>query len=121
MFISDLVVQEMADGKKQLRLPLIYQKGENAFIVPTGFLTDFASIPRLPIIYLVFEGLANRAATLHDYLYSSRGFSRLQADQTFLQAMLVENTPKWKAYCAYYAVRLCGKGVREDAYGFINE
>jgi len=121
MFISDLVVRELADGKKQLKLPLIYQNGESAFIVPLGFLTDFASIPRLPLIYLVFNGLSNKAATLHDYLYSSRGFSRSRADQTFLQAMLAENTPKWKAYCAYYAVRLCGKGVREAEYGFINE
>jgi hypothetical protein len=121
MFKSNLIVQELPGGKKQLTLPLIYQEGEEAFIVPVGFTTDYASIPRVPLIYLVFEGTANYAATLHDFLYSSKEVSRVRADNIFLNASIGEGTPKWKAYCMFYAVRLCGKGVRKTAYGFIHE
>jgi hypothetical protein len=37
--------------------------------VPHGFVTNFASVPRLPFAYLLFGGRGNRAAVVHDYLY----------------------------------------------------
>lgn len=122
MFITDLVVKELLDGKKELQKPLVYvDKNNNTFIVKVGFITDYASIPRLPIIFLIFEGLDNRAAALHDSLYSNPKYNRKVADNLFLEAMLSDKaTPKWKAYLAYYAVRLCGKKVRFDAYGINN-
>lgn len=122
MFITDLIVRELTGGKKQLTLPLIYTDKDNkTFVVPLGFITDYASVPRLPFLYLVFSGVANRAATLHDFFYSCSWVPRKRADSDFLAAMITEGTPKWKAYAMYYAVRLFGKGVREKAYGFINE
>jgi hypothetical protein len=121
MFETNLVVKELPDGKKQLMQYLIYNNGIRDIVVPIGFVTDYASIPRLPIVFLLFEGLANRAATLHDFLYSNPEFSRKYADSQFLKAMLEEGTPKWKAKCAYWAVRLCGGKVRYNAYKITNE
>ena len=121
MFISDLMVRELADGKKQLALPLLYLHDGVPFVVPVGFITDYASVPRTPFIYWIFNGVANRAATLHDFLYSSASIPRKVADEIFLSAMIEDNTSDVKAYAMYFAVRLFGKCVREKAYGFINE
>jgi len=123
MFISDLVVKELLDGKKQLIKPLVYISSRDiTYIAKVGFITDYASIPRLPIVFLLFAELDNRAATLHDSLYSNGRISRKLADGLFLEALLTDDvTPMWKAKLAYYAVRLCGKKVRFDAYGITNE
>ncbi len=117
MFSTDLEIKELPDGKKKLTYPLIYDK----FLVPIGFITDYASIPRVPLIYLIFNDVANRPAVLHDYLYSNSTISRKYADETFLRAMKEERVPNWKAKVMYFAVRLFGKGVRQQAYGFIKE
>jgi len=123
MFISDLLVKELSDGRKQLLKPLVYISQEDiTYIAKAGLITDYASIPRLPIVFLLFEGLDNRAATLHDSFYSNSKISRKLADSLFLEAMLTDKlTPLWKAKLAYYAVRLCGKKVRFDTYGITNE
>ena len=123
MFISDLVVKELSDGKKQLIKPLVYINDDNInYIVKVDFITDYASIPRLPIIFLLFEGLDNKAATLHDSLYANEKIKRTTADKIFLEALIGDKTtPKWKAMLAYYAVRLCGRKVRFNAYGIDNE
>ena len=56
--------------------------------------TDFASVPRIPIAYLIAGGRANASATLHDNLYGThntgRGkeVTRLQADNLIFEATL---------------------------------
>jgi hypothetical protein len=52
----DAVVEE--DGKD----PIVIH-------VPHGFVTNFASVPRLPFAYLLVGGRGNRAAVVHDFLY----------------------------------------------------
>jgi len=121
MFLTDLNVRELQDGKKQLTLPLVYSNNASAYHVPIGFVTDYASVPRTPLLYALFNGVANRSATLHDFLYSSRAIPRHVADSVFLEAMCSEGTTSWKAYAMYYAVRLFGKSVRFKAYGINNE
>lgn len=50
---------------------LIYDsKTVGLILVPPKYVTDFASVPRLPLIYLVFGGRSDEEATLHDFLYS---------------------------------------------------
>lgn len=77
--------------------------------VPSGFITDLASVPRLPFIYLVLNGVADMPGVLHDYLYSCSRFDREICDKIFLKAMLSIGVPKWKAYLIYTAVRLFGE------------
>lgn len=70
-FLTELEVRELQDGRHQLLSPLIYESSTvGIIIVPTGFITNYASIPRLPIVYLLFGGLGKREATLHDWLYT---------------------------------------------------
>jgi hypothetical protein len=58
--------------------------------VPAGYITDFASVPRLPFVYLAYANKAHLAALVHDWLYSEGGTEadREYADCVFLQGML---------------------------------
>lgn len=75
--------------------------------VPAGFITDLASVPRLPLAYWAFGNRARRAAILHDWLYSE-GWPRDWADSMFYAAALAEGVPKAAAYAMWLAVRVGG-------------
>jgi hypothetical protein len=56
-------------------------------LVPKGFITDLASIPK-PLRGLIeVNGKHRKAAVLHDYLYCSQMLARKDADALFLEAM----------------------------------
>lgn len=81
-------------------------------VVPEGFVTDFASTPKA--LYSIFPpvGIYNKAAMVHDFLYSAdckAEIDRQQADLFFLQAMEVLKVAGWRRKLMFYAVRLFGK------------
>jgi hypothetical protein len=57
------------------------------FIVPAGFMTDFASVPRVPVAYSLTGGIAEGCATLHDFLYCTGCVSRSVADSILSESM----------------------------------
>ena len=70
-FATNLDVRKMNEREWQLLEPLIYESNNvGMIIVPQGFLTNFASVPRLPFMYMFFGGVGDKAATLHDWLYA---------------------------------------------------
>lgn len=81
-------------------------------IVPVGFETDFASIPKLFQNLLSKFDTHRRAAIIHDYLYRTHGkggmYNRERCDQIFLEAMKVLGVPWLKRKTMYRAVRLFG-------------
>ena len=78
------------------------------FRIPRGFITDFASVPR--ILWWLFPpmGRYGKAALVHDYLYYTKEVSRAEADRIFLEAMLMMGVGKLTAYTMYLAVRAFG-------------
>ena len=71
-------------------------------------MTDFASVPRIPLVFSVFGDRAHEAATIHDYLYDTK-HNRKQADLIFRQALFEDPfIPNWKAHAMYAAVRAWG-------------
>ena len=76
-------------GLWELVEPLVYESDCAAMTitVPAGFKTDFASVLRLPVIYLLFGDKAHAPATVHDYLYHSKIIPRAKADDVFYEAM----------------------------------
>lgn len=69
-FQSPLRVQKSDEQEWVLIEPLIYQSNNiGRIVVDAGFVTNFASVPRLPFMYLLFGGVGDEAATLHDWLY----------------------------------------------------
>ncbi len=90
---------------------------QRIFRVPPGYKTDFASVPRLPLIYLSYANKAHLAALAHDYLYAEGGLEadREYADHVFLQGMLDTLVPSGDnslteadAYAMFRAVRTFG-------------
>ena len=98
----------------------------NVVEVPVGFMTDFASIPRLLWWLWPPAGPWAKAAALHDWLYKTRlvfhlldhgadmvqkapyACTRREADGTLYDAMIVSGVAKRDALCIYLGVRLCG-------------
>jgi hypothetical protein len=77
--------------------------------VPAGFITDYASVPRLPFFYRELEGIANTPGVVHDYIYSNGCASRDQADLLLKEACLLIGISPWKVYAIYAGVRLGGE------------
>ncbi|GAB1388984.1 MAG: hypothetical protein AMXMBFR78_33920 [Rubrivivax sp.] len=84
-------------------------------VVPAGFLTDFASIPR--VLWSLIGHPAGRyaqAAVLHDWLLEQPAVPRAEADRVFLEAMAVLGVPRLQRWLMWAAVRAWGlvRGAR---------
>jgi hypothetical protein len=78
--------------------------GEFLIVVPAGFQTDLASVPRVPIIYSIWGDRAHREAILHDYLYridSIYCLKKSKCDQLFKLAMISQDC-SWGIYQPMY-------------------
>lgn len=81
------------------------------YIVPRGFKTDFASIPR---VFRSFYSPNNTdtipASILHDYLYSCPGsLSRREIDSIFYDSLVLSGNSKFLSYKYWLSVRIAGK------------
>jgi hypothetical protein len=90
-FINHPLTRSLDDTTvmEQLEEPLYYYSEllGKVLVVPAGFITDYASVPRIPLAFLLFGGKAKRAAIVHDWLYSTRLYSREVCDAVFKEAM----------------------------------
>ena len=112
-----------ASGRQlwELLEPLAYHSDEfGLVVVPEGFRTNYASVPRLPVVFLVAGDRAHEEACVHDYEYTVRRRTREQADRQFLESLQAEKpierdaenrTPAWLAKAMYQAVRFGGQGA----------
>jgi hypothetical protein len=79
-------------------------------VVPAGFVTDLASIPRFPPLlrfFIIKNGRHRAAAIVHDYLCRLKlDFSRVMADKIFLEAMRLQGVPKMRSRLMYWAVAI---------------
>ena len=115
-FTSPLIVSPMADGKNwKLLRRFTYRLGSRysrkMLNVPNGFVTDFASVPRI-FFFLPDWATYSKAPVLHDWLYKCRVTNRKRADDIFLEAMLIDwrghRSRYFVARLEYWAVRLFG-------------
>ena len=90
--------------------PLVYQSdvAGRTIVVPEGFFTDLASIPRLPFVYRELNGAADLPGVVHDYVYSSGILTRNLADKLLREACLLVGVSPVKAWMIYTGVRVGG-------------
>lgn len=105
-FATSLSGEWLDDGTFVLSKPLSYYSELvcELIIVPAGFVTDFASVPRLPIVYMAFGDRAHHESVIHDYLYQTHKYSKAIADKVFLEAMKVRGKPFWIRESMYLGV-----------------
>lgn len=101
-----------SDYLAALKLPAF---PDGLVVIKAGFHTDFASVPRLPVIYLLFGGRARYASGVHDWLYTKSGLSRKDADAVFLEAAKLKNNAALAMWAMWAGVRIGGAGRYESA------
>jgi hypothetical protein len=111
-FLTDLDVLCIDDGAWCLDAPLAFESDILGVIeVPRGFETDFASVPRIPVFYMLFGDRAHREAVLHDFLFRidcKPPASYSQANRVFLEAMEERGKPFYVRWAMYMGVVLGG-------------
>lgn len=106
-----LLQVELQPNRETWRLlaPFSYLDSDHGLIqVPSGFETDFASVPRLPLMFALLGQYGHAAAVLHDWLYRTGRLSRKAADQVFFSALRSSGIARWRAYLMWAGVRLGG-------------
>ena len=108
-FLTKLRTEKISEKDSVLLDPLQYQKGDKVYEAPRGFITDFGSVPRVPIAYWLCGGVGDAECVLHDFGYRTGSMSKKEADELLLDALLSNpEVPDWKAYAMYSMVVLFG-------------
>ena len=110
-FLSNLSVELLADKNLwKLTEDLVYQSKilNKRITVKKGFISDFASVPRIPIIYALYGDKVHRESVIHDYLYRIKKYSRCAADRVFLEAMKARKKRFYIRWIMFLGVRLGG-------------
>ena len=86
--------------------------GGKSFLIPRGFESDGASVPRLfwRIVFPNSDSHATTAGICHDFIYRIQpaDWTRKEADRMFLALLVEFGVPVRSALMAYYAVRWFG-------------
>jgi len=113
-FITSLLINQIIDKVFELTAPLIYQSdilGGFKVTVPIGFQSDGASVPRVPVAYMLFGDRAHHEAVIHDYLYridSVPLVSFKMANKVFLEAMECRGKSWFIRWSMYLGVKFGG-------------
>ena len=121
-----LKVSAEADWELDSVMRVITAAGERIEI-PTGFLTDLASIPRIFHSVIPVNGKHRLPAILHDYLFVIQDRPRAEADALFQEAMEACGVRWTQRKAMYLAVRAGGwmpwnkntKDISEDLTGYL--
>lgn len=111
MFKTHLKVELINNQGKKWKLleDLVYEDKEHGTItVPKGFETDFASVPRIPVVFELVGDRGHSAASLHDWLYHNGELSRKEVDLILRSALRSTKVGKLRSYLMYYGVRAFG-------------
>lgn len=110
MFSTNLKVELLNNKGKKWKVleEFTYSSIYGNITVPKDFLTDFASVPRIPVVFELVGDRGQADATVHDWLYQYGNLSRKNADLVLRQALRDTNVGKVRSYLMYYGVRTFG-------------
>jgi hypothetical protein len=108
-FDSSLVVRRASDQLWEVVEPLAYRGRWDTFVIPAGFLTDFASVPRLVVWLIPRFGRYTMAAVLHDWLVTTGlatgVVSSRDADGLFRRVLRELDVPPVRRWLMWTGVR----------------
>nr|DAS31626.1 MAG TPA: Protein of unknown function (DUF1353) [Caudoviricetes sp.] len=111
MEITELKTTPIDDKYWLVNEEYCYQTSKVLVVVPKGFRTDYASVPRIFRNIINSYGKHGRAAVVHDWLYSNQckiDITREEADKIFLEIMKECGVGSIKRNLMYRMVRLFG-------------
>ena len=111
-FLSPLRLEKQDGNLWKVLEQFVAQVDAAQIAVPAGYVTDLASVPRLPLAYLLAGNRAPKSAVIHDWLYAIKA-GKDYADEVFLAAMKAEGINRFVAKVMYWAVRVFGDGPYE--------
>lgn len=79
-------------------------------VVPKGFVTDGASVPRLFWWFASPSGDLFEASVVHDFLYKNAIGTKAEADMEFKTVAKSSGANVIRVYVAYYLVKVFGRG-----------
>lgn len=112
MELAKLLVKDLMNGKFELFSDYVYKTREYTIKVPKGFVTDYASVPKLLRIIILPYGKHSGASVVHDWLYSSNcnlDINREKADKIFLEVLKEEKVNFLLRTFMYLVVRKFGR------------
>jgi hypothetical protein len=105
----ELVVRRVDAATWAVVDPLVYRGNRDRFVVPAGFRTDFATVPRLVSWLVPRFGAYTLAAILHDWLCSegirSGVVTSREADGIFRRVMRESGVPVLRRWLMWAGVR----------------
>ncbi len=102
---ADIAVSQITNTQWKLLEPVVYEGRDSTFTVPRGYVTDFASVPRIFFWLLPSYGAYTKAAILHDFLCETKIVSRADADGLFRRTMRELHVPLLRRWIMWAAVR----------------
>lgn len=115
---SDLVVKHIRHTREwEIKEKFVYETtGGYSIVVPVGYTTDGASIPRGLWNLFPPNGKYLEAAVVHDYIYTDlcHIFSKEQADDIFLDIMEELGISLWRRRILWAGTVVGGKGDWPD-------
>ena len=118
--LIDECIDDLAnDGRGiwKIKAPLLYWSDllKRVVTVEIGFLTDYASVPRIPFAYWLLGDTSHKAAVIHDWLFHHHEVCDEQtANKVLLEAMAAEGIPAWRRWAIYAGVAIGGEGPWEE-------
>jgi len=104
-----ITVRRSSDELWEVLEPLVYHGERDTFVVPAGFRTDFASVPRVAVWLFPRFGRYTLAAVLHDWLITvgltTRVIDSRDADGVFRRVMAELHVPPVRRWLMWAGVR----------------
>ncbi|MDE2106452.1 MAG: DUF1353 domain-containing protein [Patescibacteria group bacterium] len=114
-FHSKLILEPLPDGRNwRVMRPFSFSTNDFLTVVPVGFVTDLASVPKIFWDILPPFGKYTEAAVVHDWLYRRQFTTRKFADGCLRAGMKACGVPRWQVVVIYYAVRWFGRHAWND-------
>lgn len=105
-------IYETSKNGKTIELlePIPFAIKGREYVVPQGYLSNGMSVPMAlwSIISPAIDNMTLKSALGHDWLYENHVCTRKEADDWFLDSLIKDGFPRWKAWLSYLGVRVFG-------------